>query len=47
MKPMLIVILVFTGIICLSIIISLIKDVIGLIKTIKISKTDEKDETKD
>lgn len=43
MKPLLVVILVFTGVICLGIIASLIKDTIELIKTIKFSKTDEKD----
>lgn len=47
MKPLLVVILVFTGIICLSIIVSLIKDAIELIKTIKNSKTAEKDKTND
>ena len=46
MKPLLVVILVFTGVICLGIIASLIKDTIELIKTIKSSKTDKKDKIK-
>lgn len=45
MNPLLVTILVFVGIICQSIIISLIKDVIELIKTIKTSNTDKKDKT--
>ena len=43
MEPLLIVVLVFAGIICLGIIASLIKDTIEIIKIIKSSKTDEKD----
>lgn len=43
MKPLLIDVLVFAGIICIGVIASIIKDAIELIKTIKSSKTDEKD----
>ena len=43
MEPLLIVVLAIAGIICLGIIAFLIKDTIELIKTVKSSKTDEKD----